>query len=196
VTDLGGEMGAAVEALPSPLRTRLLAAGIDPRDLGLGMVGTARIRIEGGLYTSDPDGGMAAFITPARLDDPRSPESKAPDGAVRIGAIVDLVAWRPDRPSWWALQLGAAEWLGAIGPQYCNPPPVHIRRSVLQWLQHACQGLLPLSHQATDVWRLLSGCVGGLVVENESHATELRHILERPWPTPRIIVVGARRDAA
>jgi hypothetical protein len=195
MSELGAEMRAAVEALTPAHRSRLLAAGVDARDLDLGMVGAAIIRPEGGFYSPNPDGGTPAFITPIRIDDPCSPETRAPDSAVRVGEIADLLAWRPDWPLRSALRVGTAEWLGAIGPQYCDPAAVPIWRSVFAWLRNGCVGLVPLSRSPMDVWRLLQNCRGGIIVEDEAHATELRRVLERPWPTPPVFLSGARRYA-
>jgi hypothetical protein len=46
-----------------------------------------------------------------------------------------------------------------------------------------------LSRNRAITYSLLMGFPGGIDVENEAHAAELRRTLERPWPLPRISVV-------
>jgi len=183
---IGAEMAAAVKALTDAQAALLIRYGVDPVDISLGMVGCAPIRLERGTYVPDPD-GKVAFITPVRVDDPLS--------AVRVGDLVDLIAWHPLRPGHFALRIGVAEWLGAIEPQHLDPPPVPVRRSVLAWFQHGCTGLVPLSREPRDVYRLLGG-IGRLEAEDDAHRAELRAVLQRPWPTPAISVARRLRHAA
>jgi hypothetical protein len=194
--DLEREMVAAVSALTEIDIEMLVQHGVDRADIAMGMVGSALVRVEGDYYSPDPSGKLA-FLTAIRVHYPTTPESPVPDSAVRVGEIVDIVAWHPLRPARWALRVGSAEWLGSIEPQYMGPPPVHIRRSVLSWFRSSCTGLLPLSSSPPDVYRVLSWSTGGLIAEDDQHAAELRAALSRPWPLPRISVAReARRHAA
>jgi hypothetical protein len=139
----------------------LLACGVDPNDIALGMVGVGAIRLDGALYEPDPDHGKPAFISPVRIAYADTPESAVPASAVRVGAIVDLIGWHPLRPDRWALRTGAAEWLGAIEPQYMDPAPVPIRHSVLGWFQARCEGMVSVSRARADVYRLLRRSLAG-----------------------------------
>lgn len=186
--EIASELNAAIDALDEGQRNLLVAHGVGRNDLALGLVGAALIRVEGTTrFAPDPE-GRPAFITPVRVQYAETPESVAPDSAVRVGDIVDLVAWHPLRPDRWALRSGAAEWLGCIEPQYAGPHPVPIRRSVLGWFRAGCVGLLPLSQSPADLYRLLTWCVGGVIAEDAEHAAKLRRALERPWPAPRVLV--------
>lgn len=90
----------------------------------------------------------------------------------------------------------AATWLGCIEPQYLDPDPVAIRRSPLAWLQAGCDGLVILSGDPADAYRLLSGCCA-ITAENRQHAAELRKLVRRPGPLPRItIAAGTVHHAA
>lgn len=155
------------------------------------LIRAARIRVQGDHYWPDISGGNA-FITPILCQSALTPESVAPDIYARRGAIADLLAWHPARPDRWALRVGSAEWLGCIWPQYINPDPVPIRRSPLAWFRGGCTGLVLLSGDAASRYRLLTSCIGGIAAEDREHAVELRRILERPWPSPRVIAPAGR----
>jgi hypothetical protein len=58
----------------------------------------------------------------------------------------------------WRLRTGAGLWLGAIRPQYLDPEPAPIRPSPLSWLQHRCTGLVPLSRNPFEIWRVQAWC--------------------------------------
>jgi hypothetical protein len=194
--DLDAELAAAVRALSDDQANMLVACGVNRLDIDLGMVGGVLARIEGDFYVLDPDGGRPAFVTPVRVDTASSPESRVPDSTVRMGSLIDLVAWHPARPNSWAQRIGTAEWLGAIDPQYLDPAPVLVRSSPLSWFKSGCSGLVPLSRQTPDIYRLLVGCRSGVVAEDDAHAAKLRRILERPWSAPPVFVKRERRHAA
>jgi hypothetical protein len=159
--------------------------GVPPRDVEL-LIGIGQVRLyRSDLYEPDPD-GRACLITPVCVHTALDPESSAPEVFCRAGAIVDLVAWHPEQPDRWALRAGAAEWLGCIEPQYLEPAPVPIRRSVLSWFQAECTGLVLLSRSRLDQYRILTGCLGDIIAEDAAHRAELRRILQRPFSTPRI----------
>lgn len=181
-------MRCAVAMMTDDDRALLIGHGI--RDADLTMIGRIRAGVSGQLYEPDMDGGTA-YVTPVRVIYADTPECRYPGHAVRNGRIVDLVAWHPARPERWALRTGAAEWLGSIAPQYMPPvPKVPIRRSVLSWFRHCCAGLVLLSPNPADQYRLLAQCRGGIIAENAEHQAELRRILARPWPLPRVLIGG------
>jgi hypothetical protein len=61
-------------------------------------------------------------------------------------------------------------------------------------MRSGCRGLLPLGRDRASVYRLLSG-LREIVAEDTVHAAELRAILARPWPAPRVMAGEARRAA-
>jgi hypothetical protein len=175
-------------ATPSAsVRDELVALGVAPRDIEL-LIRTGKVRLcRGDLFEPDPD-GRACLITPVSVHTALDPESSKPEVFCRVGAIVDLVAWHPERPDHWALRVGAAEWLGCIDPQYLEPEPVPIRRSVLSWFQAGCTGLVLLSRSPLDQYRILMDCRGDIIAEDAAHRAELRRALQRPFRAPRILI--------
>src|SRR5207302_8044995 len=106
-------------------------------------------------------------------------------------------AWDPASDEVW-LRCGAADVLGLVAPQYCEPPPIYIQRSVLNWFRSNCTGLVMLSPDRAVVGGVLRGLLGPLVAEDPDHAAELRDAWERPWPkTPQIgiQIAGGYEDA-
>jgi len=172
----------------------LLAAGISPETIAAVVPASTRIAVAGSTYQPDPDGG-SAYLLPVRVDNPLSPEAGDPSETVRAGPIVDLLAMHPAQPGRWALRCDAAEWLGTIEPQYLDPSPVPVWRSPLAWLRADCRGLVLLSRDRRDQYRILAGCLGGILAEDPRHAMELRRVLEHSWPAPRVFVREARRVA-
>ena len=169
------------------------------RDAGVGGPGIAtgpafaRLRLsrDRRLFELDPDSEDAAFILPVRAEHPTTPESTDPAGAVRHGPIVDLLAFSPAFPHRWALRVGAATWLGAVMPQYIDPPPTPIWRNPLHWLGSDCQGLVLLGRDRRERYRVLT-CLDAIVAEDEDHAAALRDFLEQPWLSPPVYVRRGR----
>src|SRR3954464_9227500 len=151
--DLLREWSAARKAMESADRRVLVSSGVKAADALL-LIGKVCARRDGDMYVPDRD-GPPAFVTPVLVDYADTPESPCPAQATRFGDLVDLVAWDPQHPHSWALRCGAAEWLGAIAPQYLDPPPVPIHRGPLGWLQTGCRGLVLLSREPVSQYRLL-----------------------------------------
>jgi hypothetical protein len=196
---LAAEMRVARSALIPEHWDELTEHGVPvPLIANYGLVGAAPIRVgKSGLYEPALDGRLA-YITPVRIDNELTAVAEQPLSSARIlGHLVDLVAWHPRHPLRWALRTGAASWLGCIGPQYMAPDPVAVRRSPLAWLQAECDGLVILSNEPADAYRLLCG-MHELLAEDAEHAAELRRLVRRPWPLPRITAAAAPevRDAA
>lgn len=189
--DLWAEFSAAQRDLTPPDRVMLEDHGIAPGHI-LFLIGISQIRVDRGLYEPDSNGGEA-FVSPVLVEDPFTPETVSPETAVHFGELVDLVAWHPRRPSSFALRTGAAEWLGAIEPQYFEPSPVPIHRSVLRWFQSGCRGLVLLTQERGARHLLLTGCRGGVVAEDDQHAAELQAIMRPPWRAPPVTVARAAR---
>jgi len=170
--------------------TPLLVAGVSWRAITDAVPAHARITVSKDLFDFEGEGG-SAFIVPARVESPLTPEATDPVETVRVGAIVDLIAFHPDHPARWALRTGAAEWLGAVEPQYLEPQPVPLWRTPLRWLQAGCRGLVLLSRERESEYRILSG-LRVIVAEDQQHAAELRQQLGQPWPMPRVMVGPSR----
>jgi hypothetical protein len=181
--DLAREYAALLRSTPFEALAPLVAASVPWRAIATAAPAVAKITAaKDGTFRPDPD-GRTAFVLPVRVDNPLTPEAADPDAAVAAGAIADLIALHPRAPDRWVTRTGAAEWLGACGPQYLDPDPVPVRRSPLAWLRAGCSGLVILSRE--PAYRILAGCLGGIIAEDPHHAAELRRILERPWRTPR-----------
>jgi hypothetical protein len=184
--ELDAEFLGSLSNTPEAHKAALLKFGIAGREIRFNMVATAPVRLSGDFYEPDPT-GRCAVITPVRIDVPTSPESCTPASSCRFGLTIDLVAWWPSYPGRWALRTGGAEWLGAVEPQFCEPAPVSIRTSVLNWFKAGCTGLVLLSPTPADRYRILSSCRAGVIAEDREHARELRCLLGRSWPTPPIL---------
>ena len=188
-SDLLAEWVAAQRAMEPVDRRDLMSLGLEAMDALL-LVGKVHARRDGELYVPHT-GGWPAFVTPILVEYPDTPEAHIPAQAVRFGDIVDLVIWDQRHPHSWALRRGAAEWLGTVELQYCEPPAVPIHRGVLGWLQSGCRGLVLLSREPIDQYRVLSRlhCVEA---EDAGHQAELQHIISRPWPGPTVTIARQR----
>src|SRR5262249_36760452 len=148
--------------------------GIPADVLDCGWVGVERISVDGSVYQPD-EGGSWAFITPIHAD-ADGPEALDPEEMLQVGDVVDLIAWRPEKPERWALRRGSVTWLGAIGPQLLDPDPVPIWRTPLAWLQAGGMGLCLLSQVLHDRQRILLG-IRHILAEDVEHGRELRDAL-------------------
>src|SRR4051794_14020349 len=187
--DLLKEWSAARKAMGSGDCRVLVSFGVKAAHKLL-LIGKVRARRDGDLYVPDRD-GLPAFVTPVFIDYADTPESPRPAQAVRFGDLVDLVAWDPRHPHSWALRCGAAEWLGAIEPQYLDPPPVPIHCGPLGWLQGGCCGLVLLARETVSQYRLLAN-IQRIEAEDAAHAAELQGVLMRPWPAPTVTIAPQR----
>jgi len=134
------------------------------------------------LYWPDDD-GRAAWIFPVRCVDPADPEAiEYPDplAVVRTGAIIDLIAFHPDAAGRWALRLGNATVLGAIEPQYLDPPAVPVHRCVVDWLCSGCRGIVLLTRDPIEAAPILRQCTGGISAEDAAHEAELDRLRTMP----------------
>ncbi|HTP30020.1 MAG TPA: hypothetical protein VMK12_30725, partial [Anaeromyxobacteraceae bacterium] len=101
-------------------------AGVPASVSARGLVGAASVSISRGNIYQPDEGGKVAFIVPARVYDPFTPEAPEPETVPQFGTLIDLIAVVPAVPRQWASRLGLAAWLGAIEPQLCRPAPVAI----------------------------------------------------------------------
>ena len=189
--DLRAEHRSAVATLTDEDRGVLADLGISPASLSrFRLCGIARVRVRRSRLYEPDENGNVALITPVRVECPASPESRRPLIYTQWGPIVDLVAWHPYAPERWALRVGSAEWLGCIEPQYMDPDPVPIHRTVLDWLRAGRVGLVPLAFEHAELYRLLTVC-RRIRAADEEHARELRRALSHPWPQPDVEVADA-----
>jgi len=157
----------------------------------------ASIQVADGRFQLDRDGDAKAFVIPVRVGNPLTAEVNDPIEAVRHGILIDLIAFSPAYPNQWALRVGNATWLGAIEPQFLMPEPVPVWRNPLGWLRNDWRGLVLLSRDRAEQYRVLTVC-DSIVAEDEQHAAELRGVLEHPWLAPAVFVHRGRevRNAA
>lgn len=187
--DLRDEYLAALRSTSWADLEPLRAAGVGGPGAAIAPA-VARIRVSRGLYEPDPEGG-AAFLLPVRLENPSSPEAADPENAVRNGGLVDLLAFAPEYPYRWARRAGTATWLGCVEPQFLMPDPVPVWRSPLHWLGNDCRGLVLLTRDKRERYRVLTH-LDAIIAEDEGHANELRELLAHPWLAPPVFVRRGR----
>lgn len=166
-TELAREMRQATALLHSMLggdqlderfRSKCRAVGeIDARTIEIcELIGVARIAFDGNRGRWRPaagnEPGCFAFVTPVLIDHPDAPWSAEPFFTVRFGEIVDLVAWDPEQPTWWALRCGTGAWLGAVGPATLRTP---VWDTIAEWLRADLAGIVILTRDRRERMRLL-----------------------------------------
>jgi hypothetical protein len=188
---LGREYLAALRMTRFADLAPLVAAGVSWETIATAAPALARIRVSKGITFEPDDDGGSAFIVPVRVESPITPETFDAATAVRDGAIIDLVAFHPLHPDRWALRRDAAEWLGAVEPQFIGPPAVRVWRTPLDWLRADCEGIVLLSRDRPGQYRILSGLCR-IVAEDAEHAAELRRLLAHPWTSPPVLIANHR----
>ena len=187
------ELDRAQRAMTGADRAALVAAGVPLAPIAM-LVGVAEIELDRSGTTYQPvDGGPRAFVIPVRVGPDDQMEQIDYDLVPWFGDLVDVVAISIRHAGRWALRRGSATWLGAIGPQYCDPPLVPVRRSPLSWLRAGCVGICPLSRNTSEVQALLVRC-RSIGAEDAAHARELRRLLERPLAAPRVVVAARCKE--
>jgi hypothetical protein len=192
--DLSAEMCGAHKITPEQ-RKRFLAANIPQAAIDFGWVGVLPCLTEGERFQHYGEGKPLVIVPVKMAEEQWSAEHPRPDEVLRYGEIVDLVAFRLSEPSKWYLRTGAAEWLGCITPQSFMPDPVNVWRSPLSWLQNGSTGIVPLARDHHSRWSVLAG-LGSIIAEDVRHGDDLRRVLERPFPIPKIYVRAAAAKAA
>ena len=192
--DLIDELVTAQTAITAFDRALLERAGVPRIIIDSGLVGAATILVHAGDLYEPMDVGARGFITPVRVADPFTPEAAEYAAVPQFGDLVDLVAWHPRRSNRWATRRGAAMWLGAITPQFCDPPPAPIRRTPLSWLRAGATGLCLLDRDSLGTYRVLSIC-RAIEAEDRAHRAELERALAHPFGLPEITVAAAPRHA-
>jgi hypothetical protein len=194
--DLAAEYEAALCATSDADLAQLREAGVGESALALVKPAVAPIVVRRSdlSFEPDPDGGTA-FILPVRVEQPLSPEAADPEFALLEGPIVDLVAFSVRFPDRWATRCGNATWLGCVEAQYMGPDAVPVWRRPLDWLANDCRGLVLLTRDRRERYRVLTW-LDTILAEDEDHAADLRELLAQPWPAPPVLVRQGQRNAA
>lgn len=181
--DLLVELQAAVARVRQPHLDRLQTLGVGGRTIAmmghyfppLGVV--SAMETGNGLYEAGE--GTECVVMPVHAD----------------GALVDLVAFRTDRPSRWLLRTGIGWALGS--DQVCVPDwdnePLPIWRTPLDWLIAAGTGLCILDWDAPELRDLL---LVEAIEADRDIGRRLLDILSRPARLPRLVSRRAVRNAA
>jgi hypothetical protein len=156
-------------------------------DLGLQahacMVGALAVHVDGRRWWPDPAGDRG-FVTPVRTrGDACDPLA---DEIVISGPLIDLILWHPATPRRWATRTGAAEALGLWDPGLAHERTVRVRvwRAPFAWLRGWMEGVVPLTHDRHELYRLLID-MPAIRAEDEAHKLQLeRALLWRPYPLP------------
>lgn len=188
--ELAAEMRQALANLTREHADQLVGCGVPWSVIIDLMIGVERVRAtEDGCYCPDHDGG-AAYITPVRAQYADTPQSTAPWRSVRSGYLFDLLAWNLETPDCWALRIGAATWLGCVPvqdyPELVTPARTRLRRTPFRWICADCAGVVTLSPERADHYRLFSEPQGGIIADDDDHRREVLDILERRWAVPRV----------
>ncbi len=188
--ELAAELRSALANLTRGHADELVGCGVPWSVIIDLMIGVERVSAtQTGCYCPDPNGGTA-YITPVRAQYADTPQSTAPWRSVRGGYLFDLLAWNVKAPECWALRSGAATWLGCVPvqdyPELVTPAPTRLRRTPFHWMRSDCTGLVALSPERADRYRLYGELHGGIIAEDDDHRREVLDILERPWPAPPV----------
>jgi hypothetical protein len=189
--DLSAEFVAARDALTPEHKRHLKAAGVPSIAFAYGLVGVARIEIDEDKFHLEPN-GRESFVVPVRVD-PEAPvdvDHPAPSQVVALGDPIDLVAFDPERPDWFAVMTGEAPVLGAA--LHADAEPTVVWRSPLAWLQAKCRGVVALTTNPIELRAILERLPGGITAQDLEHAREIEAAFKTPKPTPRIYIHKAR----
>ena len=185
MTGLRAEYTAALKRMRFKDLAPLRAAGVSGPGLAIGPA-WAGIQLSGDCFKLDFESDGFAFVIPVRAENAVTPETTDPQRAIREAPIVDLIAFSATNGRW-ARRLGNATWAGATKAQYLVTDPTPIWRTPLGWLRGDCKGLVLLTRDPRERYRILSS-LDSVLAEGEAHAEELRELLSRPWLAPPVLV--------
>lgn len=154
--------------------------------LHFGLLGTARVLVEGRRYQPH-DRGEWALLVAIRGDPDGHSECDDPFASITSGLLLDIVAIPLRSPNDWALRRGSVTHVGAVEPQILGPDPVPVWRSPLAWLRSGCVGVALLTDDSREQASILRD-LAGIISEDAAHGREIKALLERPFPTPPILV--------
>jgi hypothetical protein len=183
-----------VRALNNKAYEALVAQGVNPWDVLVHqLVGLARVRVEGELWTPDP-GGISMYVTPVRVH-PQALlteiETPNPWGWSRFGMLADVVAWRPSEPEQYALRMGDGRVLGSAESRLADEAvaPLQVHRSPLEWLRARGEGVMFLTRDENERRTLLLG-IDQVRAANREHAEELQEMIARGRREPEVLMPG------
>ena len=198
--DLVYEYSAALWRMTHDDARKLIARAVPWRAIRLVCPVPTLIALDDARELYEPDStGRAAWVLPVCAIDPAYPErieTAEPEAVVSRGATVDLIAFAPEAPGRWALRPGEAPVLGAIEPQYLDPPPVPVHRDVTDWLRSGCRGIMLLTSDPCEAGRILRHCLR-VEAEDPAHKVALDRLINLPpYVGTTVTVRQASRTAA
>ena len=109
--------------------------------------------------------------------------------------LADLLAFDPRAPNQWWCRLGGEPLLGtgALADQLTGQP-LHVYRTPLSWLQHGCDGVVPLDFNRASIDLITAQ--NGIVAEDDAHVSELRRALTEAAQRRLPDIYLRRREAA
>jgi len=177
----------------------LLSSGVPIEAIALACPVPTRIALKEGRnrYEPDPD-GRPAWIVPVTAVDPEMPdriESIDPDAVISGSNIIDTVAFSLTHNEF-PLRTRLGSVLGVVRPQYCEPEPVPVHRSVLGWLRASCCGIMILTSDRVEAGRILRQIARLRSGEDdEEHADEIEAKTADRLSAARVAPVrSAQRD--
>jgi hypothetical protein len=155
------------------------------------MVGVARMRVEGEMWSPDP-AGHRAYVSPVRVH-PRalSMEIATPEPweTARYGVLADLVAWHPAVPDRFALRRGDGVVLGSAPWRLSDEPSteLQVHRGPLDWLRSGTEGVVLLTRDPGEQRLLLMG-VDRVRAASRTQGAELQRAIELGRREPRVLM--------
>ena len=105
------------------------------------------------------------------------------------GELADLLAFDPRRSGQWFVRLGSVPLLGAdaLADQLVGQR-LHVYRTPLSWLQHGCDGIVPLDFNRAAIDLVTAQY--GIVAEDDAHVGELQRAMieAAQWRLPDIFL--------
>lgn len=184
---LRGEMDGLIAALQLRHCQRLAALGVRdwPAMTQDGLLGMTRASVgPDDLWTPDDAGQPHVCVA-----------------VVEDGAIVDIVAFRPDQPDAWALRTGNGWALGVDNVQAARSGwteeqwTLHLHATPLDWLRASCIGACVIDGFSFQASAEIRDCKA-LKVDDARFARALRLQLSKPLRLPEIAVTRGARHAA
>lgn len=141
-------------------------------------VGFGNVDFDGQHFQPHPDGRYAVIVP-----------------LVDFGELIDLIAFDPRDPTKWWFRLGGEPLLGASAlAEQLISQRLHVYRTPLSWLQHGCDGVVPLDFNRAAIGLITAQ--NGIVAEDDAHVSELHRALTNAaqWRLPDIYL--QKREAA
>ena len=114
-------------------------------------------------------------------------------GAYEVDYLIDVVAWRPDKPERFSRLTRKAWGIGidrALSPNRIsdNPdrlPPARVYRTPLSWLQGGADGIVILDPERAraELWH-----VDQLAAADQHHGHQLKQLMKRPAWSGQVLI--------